>query len=244
MSQSRPFEYDPATGLWKSTGCHHGCSCSDAVCPCPPTPPCPCPDFSRTLISVRNPGTQLIIPEEPTVLLARTLAGPGVSVDLALWSDIITDVLGAFDNTTGTYTVPENGDYNIRLIVNYQASTAISVSPTLDDVPSLIVYDVATTDPILASTLTAIVSIIPIPPPTTGDPPIDITVASLVSKAVVTIDAVVSLVAGQQIRVCATTNGLVYTPPFELPPPPPASIDFSPVGLDTTLTIVKVRNTV
>jgi hypothetical protein len=240
MSRCSPFEYNSETGLWRQVK-KHDCSCHDAVCPCPPPQPCPCPDFTNTLISVRNPGTVLVIPEDPT-LLAKALVG--VSVDFTLWSDIITDVLNAFDNTTGTYTVPESGDYSVRLIVNYQASTAIAVSPTLDDVPSIIIYDVATTDPILASTLTAIVSIIPVPPPTTGDPPINVTVASLISKAVVTIDAVVSLVAGQQIRVCATTNGLTYTPPFELPPPPPASIDFSPTGLDTTLTIVKVRNTV
>ena len=245
MSTCAPFTYNPKTGLWKVSRVD-SCKCQRDDCPCPPAPPCPCPDFSDTLISVRNPETTLIIPENPAFQLAKfqALALPAISVDLQAWTDIITDTLDSFDNVTGTYLVRENGDYSIKLILNYQASGSIPVSPTLDDVPSIIIYDVDTDLPILASTMEAIVMVIPVPPPTTGDPPIDITVAYLMSKAVVTIDAVVSLVAGQQIRVCATTNGLLYTPPFVLPPPPPASIDFSPAGLDTTLTIFKVRNTV
>jgi hypothetical protein len=259
MSRCPPFIYNgnapKEANPWipvSSAGCNPA-ACDQCPFPGPgpfPPGPCPCPNFERTLVSVRNPETQLIIPETTPVPPPRIdanafapLFSVGIAVDLALWTDIITDQLGAFDNVTGTYTAPEAGDYRIDLIVNYQASTSIPVSPTLEDVPSIEIYDVTTGNAILGSTMTATVITVPVPPPTTGDPPIDVTVAALTAKAIVAINAIIALTAGQRIRARACSNGLTYTPPTILPPPPPASIDFTPVNLDTTWTIVKLRNT-
>ena len=193
-------------------------------------------NFVCTLISVKNPDTSLIIPPD----LNGQLPNPNVSVDLTNWSDLAVDAIGAFDNQTGTYTVPCDGDYQIELVVNFKTSIQIPISPTLDNVPTIEIYDVCTGQRILGSIFPTISIIVPIPPFTTGDPGTDVSVTSILSTGQVIIKAIVPLKACQHIRVRALTNGLTFD--TILLPPPIASIDLSPTGVDTTLGIYKLRN--
>jgi len=198
-----------------------------------------CVNQACTLISVKNPHTTLVLPEIADTDIPDVI---GEAVDLTHWTDIVPDALRAFDNATGTYTAFEEGDYNVELVVNYQTNVPINVSPSLTDVPSIEIYDACTGEHILASTFPTLCIIVPVPCCVSSEePPIDVHVDTILCKAQVIISAVIPLCCCQRIRVRALTNGLTYTP--TLLPPIPASIDFSPAGLDTTLTIYKVRNT-
>jgi len=203
--------------------------------------------FVCTLISVKNPDSLLIIPEAPTTAGAVNAADiVGEAVDLTGWTDIVPDALNAFDNATGTYTVPETGDYQVELAVNYETSVPLNVSPTLNDVPIIEMYDVATGNHIVGSQFPTISIIVTIPPFSSGELPIDVAVVTIIAKAQVIINGVFPLVAGQRVRFRAVTNGLVYNPTIaaqQIIPPFPPRIDFSPEnGADTTLAIYKLRN--
>lgn len=199
-----------------------------------------CDNFAGTLISVRNPDTVLTIPE---VLITALIPTPvvGVTADLINWSDIVVDALNVFDNTTGTFTAPETGDYHIISVTNYQSSVPLYPDSDLTNVPLMQIYDAVTGIVLLASTFPTLNIVIPVPPMSSGELPLEIPVTSILSRAQVVIDAVVPLTAGQTVRLRAVSNGLEYNPPIILPPPVP-TIDFSPVGVDTTLTIYKIRN--
>jgi hypothetical protein len=204
-----------------------------------------------TLISVKNPTSELIIPELTAGIAAISpLQVIGEAVDLTGWTDIVPDALNLFNNATGTYTAPEDGDYQVSLVVNYETSVPLNASPTLNDVPVVQIYNVdAPADRILASQFPTINILIVIPPISSGELPIEIVQVTIIAKAQVIINAVIPLVAGERIRARAITNGLIYTPiapisisPLQLIPPLPPRIDFSPEGVDTTLTIYKLRN--
>ncbi|XWV25724.1 hypothetical protein QJ857_gp0051 [Tupanvirus soda lake] len=203
-------------------------------------------NYACTLISVKNPESQLIIPEAPVVGTISTAAVVGEAVDLTGWTDIVPDALNAFDNATGTYTAPETGDYEVSLVVNYETSVPLNVTPTLNDVPIIELYDVDTGNHIVGSQFPTINIVVTIPPFSSGEPPIDVAVVTIIAKAQVIINAVIPLVAGQRIRFRAVTNGLVYNPSIaaqQIIPPFPPRIDFSPEnGSDTTLYIYKLRN--
>jgi len=196
-----------------------------------------------TLVSVKNPDTELIIPEEPTTANNAT-AIVGEAVDLVKWTPIVPDALNSFNNLTGTFVAPEAGDYFLDLVVNFRTSVSIPVDPSLDNVPYIEIYDVDTDAHILASSFPTINIIVPIPPMSTGELPVDVPVAAILGTGQVIISAVVPLLAGQRIRVRAVTNGLIYFPPLnglQIPPLPPR-IDLSPPGVDTTFAIYKFRN--
>jgi len=204
-------------------------------------------NFLCTLISVKNPTTELVI---PVVLGIAAASAPipiiGDTVDLGGWVDLTPDALGLFDNLTGTYTVPENGDYQIELTINYETSVSLPVSILLNNVPFIEIYDIDSSDHILGSQFPTVSLVIPIPPLSSGDIPVDVSVAALLGKGQVIINAVVPLIAGQRIRVRAVTNGLTFNPlgPLEIIPALPARIVFDPEeGIDTTLAIYKLRNT-
>lgn len=205
---------------------------------------CPSETFPRTDISVKNPTSVLEIPEEVTTRQLAPLAFTGVAVDLAGWTDIIIDVLDSFDNATGTYTAPEAGDYEVSLIVNYRTSVPLPVNVILNNIPTIQIYDVNDPDErILASIFPTFNDVVVVPPPTTGDPPVEVPVTVINYQSQIIIDAIIPLNFGQQIRARAVTNGLTYNPPMVIPPPPPAEIIFDPEGVDTTFSIKKVRNT-
>lgn len=202
-----------------------------------------------TIVSVKNPLSELIIPISPAVSFnALPAAIVGETVDLVGWTDIVTDALDAFDNLTGTYTAQESGDYPIDLVVNYETSVPLALDPTMTTVPSIEVYDVATGNSILASAFPTINIIVPVPPQSSGESGVLVPVASVIAKSQVIISAIIPLVVGQRIRVRALTNGLLYLPPLEpisiaaVIPPLPARIIFNPTGADTTLSIYKIRN--
>lgn len=182
------------------------------------------PNHACTLISVKNPTTELKIPIP---------SSPGTNiVDITGWTNIVPDPLDSFDNSSGTYTVYEDGDYQIELTINYETSTAIPVDPTLVNVPSIEIYDVDTHEHILASNFSAVSTIIPRIH--------SIVVSALLSKGQVIINSVVPLKMDQQIRIRASSNGLIYDP--ATPPASNPRIFLSYNGVDTTLTIFKVRN--
>lgn len=202
-----------------------------------------------TLISVKNPTSELIIPEEvptPSAVVPHQVIGE--TVDLTGWTDIVPDALNLFNNATGTYTAPETGDYQVTLVVNYETSVPLNAAPTLNDVPIVQIYDVENpNERILGSQFPTINILIVIPPISSGELPIEIVQVTIIAKAQVNINAVIPLVAGQQIRARAISNGLIYFPiipitPLQIIPPLPPRIDFSPDGVDTTLTIYKIRN--
>lgn len=210
-------------------------------------------NFVCTLISVKNPTSELIIPEIP---ITETNIGQtnnfvqnmvGDTVDLTGWTDIVPDALNAFDNITGTYTAPEDGDYQVELTINFETSVPLNVSPSLNDVPTAEIYDIDTGEHILSSFFPALSTIIMIPPLSTGDPPIEVPISPLLNKGQVIINAVVPLRSGQRIRVRINSNGLVHGTTSvlsqEVIPSLPPRIIFDPTGADTTLTIYKVRNT-
>lgn len=191
---------------------------------------------SSLLLSVKNPQTTVDIPD-----LTMFAVTSDDSTDLTNWSTIITDQFNSFNNTTGTFTVPQSGNYNVDLVVNYMINMPVTVNPSLDDVPIMEVYDVATGNKIVASTFPAVSLNIPMYGPTTssgevsssGEPIIDINIASVLSLAQVIINVSIPLTANQQVRVRVNLNGLTF---FAMEP---ATIDFSPDNLDTTLTIFK-----
>lgn len=183
-----------------------------------------------TLISVKNPNVTLIIPEENI----------SNAIDLSEWTNIVTNVNHIFDNVTGTYSVVESGDYQIELTINYETSVSLPVNFTLEDVPIVEIYDVCTNGHILSSHFPTVCLVIPIPPVSSGELPITIDIASLLCRGQVIINAVVPLKCGQKIRIRAVSNGLTY--PFVDPPVTDPRIIFSPVGVDTTLSIYKVKN--
>jgi len=117
---------------------------------------------------------------------------------------------------------------------------SIPVSPLLNDIPTIEIYDVDHNCHILSSIFPTVNLIIPIPPLSSGELPTDITVAALLSTGQVIINGIVHLNSCQRIRVRAVTNGLIYTPivlPGLLP-----TIDFSIPRVDTTFAIYKLRN--
>lgn len=195
------------------------------------------------MVSVKNPTTELLIPE---LLIQNISNAAHVSVTLKNWSDVIIDASDSFDNSNGLYTTPENGDYEFNLVVNYETSVPLQVSPTLNDVPSVQLYNWNTGEPIIESTLPASNMVFQVPPPSSGEPPVDISVSNLLGKAQAVISVIVPLEQGQQVGVRVNSNGLTYLPPLvlsEVFPQLPARIVFSPERGDTTLTIKKVRNT-
>ncbi len=194
-------------------------------------------NFVCTLISVKNPDTELVIPVVLPGVAQQQLAVVGEAVDLAKWTDIVPDALGIFDNLTGTFTAPESGDYQIELTVNFKTSVPLPVSLNLVDVPIVEVYDIDSGNHILSSFLPTVSLIVPVPPQSSGEVGVDVPVASILGAGQVIINAIVPLIAGQRIRIRAVTNGLIY--PFIGVIP---SIDFSPAGVDTTLAIYKYRN--
>lgn len=209
--------------------------------PCPSPSPCASP-CDVTTVSAQNPTSELVIPE---LLIEDISAAAHTSVDLTGWSSVNTYSSNLFNNTTGTYTAPSLGDYQFNVVINYETSVPLPVSPTLIDVPSVDVYDVATGDRLSGSTFPVTNSSIPIPPPSSGDPPIEVTDTTILGKAQVVISVIVPLRAGQQVRVRANTNGLTYIGPIVLAlvePELPARIVFAPEYVDTTLTIQRVRN--
>jgi len=192
-------------------------------------------NYVCTLISVKNPQSELIIPDDSIAI---------TEIDLFGWTDIVPDALNSFDNVTGTFTAFEPGDYVVTLVVNYETSVPLATDFALTNVPTIEIYDVDTREKILGSQLSAVNLVIPIPPMSSGELPVDVVVAYIVARAIVTIDTVIPLKLGQRIRTRALTNGLIYAPigGSQVIPPLPPRIIFTPQGVDTTLTIYKIRN--
>jgi len=184
-----------------------------------------CSNSLCTLASAKNPQqTSLVIPSTiPSAIPAL----------LTQWSDIVINAQYAcnnttgFNNATGVYTAPQDGDYVVSLVVNYNISGPVT-SPTIQNVPTIEIYDVQSSTKILGSQLSAISFAAEGPP-----------VVSIVDRSIVTINAVIHLNCGQSIGIRALLNGLVYNSS------PPAVINFSSNtnGTDTTFTIYKIRNT-
>ncbi|QGR54174.1 hypothetical protein [Moumouvirus maliensis] len=210
-------------------------------------------NLQRTLVSVTNPtGSILEIPVEfgPVTFAARANAQVnalqviGNSVVLTGWSDAVPDILDAFDNITGTYTAPESGDYEFELVANFRTSVPLTVNDLGTNIPILEIFDVASGLPLVGGAVnlpTATVQFT-IPPISSGELPIEIETTSVLSNGQVVLTAIITLVAGQQVRVRANSNGLVYNPLQEIVASP-AFINFNPVGAPTKLTIQKIRNT-
>jgi len=210
-----------------------------------------CANYVCTLVSVKNPQTELIIPElnggngTENIIPSNISIQAGDTVDFTNWTDIVTDALNLFDNATGTYTAPEDGDYQVSLVVNYETSVPLPTNTNLSEIPLIELYDVDSSNNILASLFPIINIIVPLPPPSSEEPPVNLPLAFVQSAGQVIINAVIPLVANQRIRVRANTNGLIYFPPVgisQILPPFPPRIDFSPENVDTTLTIYKIRN--
>lgn len=201
-------------------------------------------DLETTLISVRDPTSNIYINSPPVV-------------NLTGWTDQVCDVLDSFDNESGVYVAPCAGDYEVSLVVNFRTAFPISLdTPPLDvnptsvyepdndpfsRVPRIELYDVCTGDPILGSQVPVVHSIIIIPSPITGDPPIEVEIRSLLGAGQVVINGVVPLCQCQQVGIRFVLNGLE----FPIPPPIPVSIpaiDLSPPGSSTTLSIKKLRD--
>lgn len=209
-----------------------------------------CTRPSTVYVSVKNPQTELIIPETSTAPpfnvvgindTNQLLQVNNETIDLILWSDLIVNSNKLFDKITGTYTVPMTGYYQVELTVNYETSVPLPVSTTLNNVPTIEIYDVCTNQILLSSQFPTLYIIVPIPPFCSESPCFDVPVTSILSKAQVIINAVICLKKGQRIRIRANTNGLQYTPPeciIEEPIVP--KIDFSPDGVDTTFSIYKL----
>ena len=219
------------------------------ICPCPPPPKCI--PMAATVVSVKNPQSELVIPQvvgAPAVGVAAVNDQPivGPTVDLTGWTNVVIDVQNAFNTATGTYTAPTAGDYEIALVVNYETSVPLAVDTALTNVPTIELYDPDTGARFVGSQFPSISTIITIPPISSGDLPIDVTVSFIISRAIVTINTILPLTAGQKIRARALSNGLTYTPPFtvsQVIPALPPRIVFDPVGADTTMTVKKIRNT-
>nr|AEX62490.1 hypothetical protein mv_L285 [Moumouvirus Monve] len=209
-------------------------------------------NLQRTLVSVINPtGSILEIPVEfaPAPFAAR-VAQIGVqqvignSVVLTGWSDVVPDILDAFDNITGTYTAPEAGDYEFNLQLNFRTSVPLTVNDAGTNIPIVEIFDVASGLVIANGAVnlpTATVQFT-IPPLASGELPIEIETTSILSNGQVILNAIIPLATGQQVRIRINSNGLVYNPIQEIVASP-AFINFNPPGAPTRLTIQKVRNT-
>ena len=148
--------------------------------------------------------------------------------------------MNIFDNNTGIYTVPCDGDYQIELVVNFKTNVPIPIIPTSDNIPQIQIYDLDASKSILSSNLSSVSFIVPISPTCSFEPTCEVSVTGLLSTGQVIIKAIVPLNCGQRIVVRATNSGLAYD---SLDPQIIASIDFSPPNVDTTLGIYKLRDT-
>ncbi|AGF85067.1 hypothetical protein QJ854_gp715 [Moumouvirus goulette] len=207
-------------------------------------------NLQRTLVSVINPtGSILEIPVEfaPVPFAARaTNAQIGVqqvignTIALTGWSDVIPDILDAFDNITGTYTAPEAGDYEFNLQLNFRTSVPLTVNDAGTNIPIVEIFDAASGLPIVGGSVnlpTATVQFT-IPPLASGELPIEIETTSILSNGQVILNAIIPLTAGQQVRIRISSNGLVYNPIQEIVASP-AFINFNPPASPTRLTIQK-----
>ena len=198
-----------------------------------------CCKFLCTLVSVKNPDTELSIPEEVPIAATQ---GPNICTDLTGWTDIVPDALNAFDNATGTFTAPEDGDYQVSLVVNFKTSVSIPIPIPGIEVPYVEIYDPDNNpEHVLSSNFP--VAFVIVQNPSTGEPALNIISILFIGQVIV--NAVIPLRAGQRIRIRACTNGLQYIPLItELGAlqTSPAFIDFSPPNGDTTFTIYKIRN--
>lgn len=164
------------------------------------------------------------------------------NVDLRQWTNLIADENGLFNKLTGTYTVPVTGNYQIELTLSYETSVPLTPDFDLGNIPFIEVYDANTDERILISQLSATQFIVPIPPQSSGDLPVEVPVSSIVSRAQVVINAIVNLELGQRIRVRASSNGLVYVIPNLVPElPTPPFIKFFGQNADTTLAIYEIQ---
>ena len=154
------------------------------------------------------------------------------------WSDIITDVGDAFDNASGIFSAQSSGDFEFHLALNYQTSMSFDVNPDMTDVPSVELFDVLSGNKIVTSTLPATTFTFQVP---ASPDPVDVTVSNLLVKAQSVISVIASLTEGQTVGVRVNSNGLTYGPLAPAPVPSPRIL-FAPEGLDTVLTIKKLRN--
>lgn len=193
----------------------------------------------HTLISAKNPKTQLDIPAaeicESENIKVKT-------VDLTDWTLTVGNA-SLFDPESGTYFVCEGGDYQIELVLNFETSVPLPISPLLENVPTLSVYDVDTGETILGSIFPSVTVDFVTSPPATDEPEICICQTTLARTGQVIIKAIVHLEAGQNIRFKVCSSGLTFCPPASCSDGtdfPPAKIDFYPKCVDTTLGIYKL----
>jgi len=202
--------------------------------------------LAATLISVRDPDAILFIPIIEPLANNVSVKLVGNHVNFLNWKDLVPDVLDSFDNINGIYTVPSTGDYQIELVVNFRTSVSFPVNIDYSNLPFVQIYDVDTDNGVQAASLPVDHTVILIPPLDSEEPPIEITITTILGIGQVIINGVYSLIEGQRLRVRAVSNGLTFTPiePLsiaQLPGEP--FINFSPDGYDTTLAIYKLRNT-
>lgn len=224
--------------------------CSPKPClptPClpRPCPPKPCPktcSLAETLISVRDPTTDIF-------------ANSAQNIDLTGWTDLIIDARDTFDNETGTYTVRCPGDFEVSLVVNYRTAfpLILDVAPQdgsrigepdnnpLTRVPRIELYDVATDRALIASQFPVVHILCFIPSPITDDPAIEIDCRAVLEAGQVIINAVLPLVCGQRLRFRVVQNGLDYPVPLPVPISTPV-IDLSAPGSTTTASFKKLRD--
>lgn len=198
-------------------------------------------NFLCTLVSVKNPSTDLPIPDEIIPLSSTSQCGDNLCIDLQGWSDVVPDALHSFDKSTGTFTAPEDGDYQISLVVNFKVSDFLSIPPPGTEIPYIEIYDPdAPCGHVLSSAFP--VTYVVVQNPSTGEPAITILAVLLTGQVV--INGVVPLKACQRLRLRACTNGLHFVPPPVIGPIPTngATIDLAPPCFDTTFTISKIRN--
>lgn len=225
-------------------GSREGYRIVEKKCPerneCKTTNPC-------TEVSVLNPQTELIIPELTSGGFSMQHVVGGF-VDLARWQRSLSiDAIGSFNLNTGTYTAAVSGDYVIRAVISYECSVPLSTDTSLSAVPYVELYDVADpTGHLLTGHLPASSQIITIPPTTSGEFPIEVESAFIQSKGQVYLSGILTLQAGQQIRLRAVTGGLTYTAPLGLQAInsslPPRIVFFTPFS-DSTFSIYRYRNT-
>lgn len=200
-----------------------------------------------TEISALNPQVELVIPELMSggFSMQHVIGG---SVDLARWQrNLSIDAIGAFNLNTGTYTVPVTGDYEVNAVVSYECSVPFATDMGLTAVPYIELYDVADpTNHLLMGHFPANAQILTIPPLSSGEFPIEVPNASIQGKGQVYLHGILSLQAGQQIRLRAISGGLTWTAPLSLqavnPPLPPRIVFFTSTS-DTTFTVYRYRNT-
>lgn len=173
--------------------------------------------YDHTLISVKNPKNVEI--------------SDGLRI-LTDWTFNISDVFQNFNELIGKYQIPEDGDYQISLVVNYQTDTPFIIDSSLTKTPFIEINETTNNNNIVSSPFPIVDTIITIPPPGINDVALDIRNTSVLRKGQIIINSVFSFCEGQKICVCVTN----------LDPNTP-SINFSPNDADTTLTIVKLKDT-